>query len=225
MRYSLLFIGLTSILLGGCGLLDESRFVLSNPQYVIPNVTSTGSIDFLKVNGEIWSLSPDSIKIGPGGPRKNLAGVDGVGIIIKSKKGEFDRNINLSLLIPSNDDGKKMVIESSELWIDNLSDISLHRPYEVYRTHLYEECPTGIGRGYRGADTPPVIPLIPRGSVILEQRTKHIILKGTFDIPPTAIPRDPYMICEGNTATGKLIRNPSPPAIIKCFSIFLSFIE
>lgn len=216
----------SSILLGGCWVFDESQFVLMTPQYVISNSMSTGSIDLFKVDGKVLNFEARSVKVGPGGARKNLAGVDGFGISISSVD---HKTLRVSATIPPNNDGEKITVDSLNLWVDSPSDHLSSIPPQYYSTTLYVTCPKNNGFVYHGSGEYFSIPLIPRGPIILEQRTKHITLKGTFDIPPTAIPRDPYMICETEVDEKGFYkkpyptphRNPAPPAIIEVRGIHL----
>lgn len=211
---------MASILLTGCWLVDESQFPITHPQYAFATTNPKISFDTVIVNGKRWPVRNGTGGITLRGPRINLAGISVVSIDISFKNERESTGTSFNLWMPEDNSASGILVGNLGIEIDDLSHQSLYSEIQ-YRTDLrIDDCTTG-GHPYKGPDLPPAIPLIPRGPVILEQRTKHITLKGTFDIPPTAIPRHPYMICQGSIMTGALIRNPAPPAIIEVRGIHL----
>ncbi len=229
MKYSIIFIGISSMLLQGCWLIDESQFPITNPQSVIATTNSKISFEAVIVNGKQWPKTDEMANIILQGPRPNLAGISAITIGTGYKKGMEKADIGFHFWMPEDNNISEISISDLGLSFDDLVHESLY-PEIQYTTNLYEECPHGNAYGYRGPDKPPTIPIIPRGRIILEQRTKHITLKGTFDIPPTAIPRDPYMMCDAtvdektgfyNKPYPPVHRNLAPPAIIEVRGIHL----
>ncbi|MSR87326.1 hypothetical protein EXS70_04120 [Candidatus Peribacteria bacterium] len=226
MKYFNIFIVMASLFLGGCWLVDGSQFVLTDPQSVIPLTKPIGTIDTLVINGKEWHIEKNKTDVTLGDPQKNLAGVSGVAFQATSKNNGNEIRFSLGIHIPQIN--TMLPLEAgATLAIDDLTHESLNAEV-TYTTDFREECPQGNGIEYNGEDKSPTIFLIPREPIILIQSTKHITLKGTFDLPPTPIPRYPYMICDWTVddkgfqqPTSPLYRNPAPPAIIEARGIHI----
>ncbi len=219
MKLSFFIISAASLLFAGCSLI-EGHFVLTNPQSVIGTSTSKVSIDSFRVNGTDISSSMKTLTVRLKNPRQQLAGIGSIEISGTGAARGRGYEIVFSIGVPSHDAISQLHIWPFWIGIDDLSRGSLY-PEESYRIDLWKACPVNSYEPYQDNGVTISVPLIARGAVILEQRTKHIKLKGTFDIPSTPIPRAPYMVCKGNTSTGKLIRNPALPAIIEAHGIHL----
>lgn len=223
MRYVFLFlVAPCTLLAGGCGFLGQNG-VLNYPQTVIAATKPKGTLDAIIVNGK--KISVKDFHADVDGPRKNLAGILGVGIGGKFEDQATEGSFSFGIHIPITK-GVNLNADGG-ITINGLNN-KISSQAESYSTHFEIECPKGNGEEYRGPDKPLIILIIPRGDFILEQRTKHVTFKGIFDIPPTIITRDPYMICDSKIdekgfvkPAGPLYRNPAPPVTIEVRGIHI----
>ena len=197
-----------SISLTACSYLFGKSAVQTHPQYTSAKNPGSISIERILVNGETWaenySVPVDSFGL----PKPELQGIDSIGFNFELRDDEIRRQLAFSLN-PPDDEEEPFSAQAVLVVIDDLA--TKHPADKIYDTLLQLECPKNNGSPWT-KDT-ITVPIIPREDVVLEQKKKHITLQGTFDIPQTEIPPNPFMICTSDDPT--IRRNTEPPARIE----------
>ncbi len=202
------FIVLLPFFLSGCSYLFGRSAVKTNPQYARATETGKVIIDQIIVDDEIWAENYVFNIDHFGLPKSDLQGVSAIGTSFTSEDDEVTRKLSFALHLPDNSE-EGYYAEGLLVVID---DVATEHPADrIYRSQLWLECPEGNGVPWEEDEV--IVPVIPREDVVLEQTRKHIILRGTFDIPPTEIPSDPFVTCTFEDRT--IRRNTEQPATIE----------